>query len=78
MRFIGDVNADVVTRSHNGRIESDLPNLQENKDARRRHGQYSARIGTGGPLIEIRAVNGNVYLMKAEKQSEAATKPESK
>jgi hypothetical protein len=30
---------------------------------------YNARIGSGGPQIEIRGVNGNVYLTKAEKSN---------
>jgi DUF4097 and DUF4098 domain-containing protein YvlB len=78
LRFIGEVNADVEARGHNGRVESDLPNLQEDKEARRRHGQYNARIGTGGPQIEIRNVNGNIFLTKAEKQGAAAAKAGSK
>jgi DUF4097 and DUF4098 domain-containing protein YvlB len=74
LRFIGEVNADVDARGHNGRVESDLPNLQENNDERRRdHGRYSARIGTGGPHIGIRGVNGNVLLMKSEKSNATAT-----
>lgn len=73
LRFIGDVNADVDARAHNGRVESDLPNLEESK-AERRHGRYSARIGTGGPHISIRGVNGNVSLMKAEKPAADVTK----
>jgi hypothetical protein len=74
LRFMGEVNADVEARGHNGKVESDLPNLQEDKDARRRHGQYNARIGTGGPQIEIRNVNGNIFLTKAEKQSPTTAK----
>jgi hypothetical protein len=78
LRFVGEVNADVDARGHNGRVESDLPNLQENKDENRHgHGRYSARIGAGGPSIEIRGVNGNVFLMKAEK-SNATAKVEAK
>ena len=73
LRFIGEVNADVDARGHNGRVESDLPNLQESKDEKR-YGRYSARIGTGGPQISIRGVNGNVSLTKAEKQSATAAK----
>ncbi|HKE04733.1 MAG TPA: DUF4097 family beta strand repeat-containing protein, partial [Blastocatellia bacterium] len=71
LRFIGEVNADVEARGHNGRVDSDLPNLEENKDEKR-YGRYSARIGTGGPQIQIRGVNGNVSLMKAEKPNAAA------
>jgi hypothetical protein len=73
LRFIGEVNADVEARGHNGRVESDLPNLQENKDERR-YGRYSARIGTGGPQIEIHGVNGNILLTKAEKQGATTAK----
>ncbi|MGH9755721.1 MAG: DUF4097 family beta strand repeat-containing protein [Blastocatellia bacterium] len=71
LRFISEVNAEVDARGHNGRVESDLPNLQESK-GERRHGRYSARIGTGGPHIGIRGVNGNVSLMKAEKSNATA------
>jgi Putative adhesin len=77
LRFVGEVNADVEAHGLNGRIEPDLPNLQENKDERR-YGRYSARIGTGGPNIEIRGVNGNVTLMKAEKPSATTAKAATK
>ncbi|HEY7181524.1 MAG TPA: hypothetical protein VIC84_08895 [Blastocatellia bacterium] len=77
LRFVGDVNADVEARGHNGRVESDLPNLQENKDERR-YGRYSARIGAGGPQIEIHGVNGNILLTKAEKQGAATAKTTTK
>ncbi|HKQ77809.1 MAG TPA: hypothetical protein VJ810_29195 [Blastocatellia bacterium] len=77
LRFIGEVNADVEARGHNGRVESDLPNLQESKDEKR-YGRYNARIGTGGPRIGIRGVNGNVFLTKAEKQGAATAKAATK
>jgi putative adhesin len=77
IRFVGEVNADVEARGHNGRVESDLPNLEESKDEKR-HGRYSARIGTGGPRISIRGVNGNVSLTKAEKSVAGVTKAASK
>ena len=72
LRFIGEVNADVEARGHTGKVESDLPNLQENKDEKR-YGHYNARIGTGGPRIRIRGVIGDVFLMKAEKPNATAT-----
>jgi len=71
LRFVGEVNADIDARGHNGRVESDLPNLQESRDEKR-HGRYSARLGTGGPRISIRGVNGNVSLTKAENSNAAA------
>src|SRR5262245_24597971 len=77
LRFIGEVNADVDARGHNGRVESDLPNLEERKDEKR-FGHYSARIGTGGSHISIRGVNGNVSLTKAEKSVAGVSKAASK
>ncbi|MCG3161366.1 MAG: hypothetical protein JMDDDDMK_02534 [Acidobacteria bacterium] len=73
LRFIGEVNADVQARGHNGKVESDLPNLKESKDENR-YGRYEARIGAGGPQIEIRGVNGNVYLMKSESPDTGSAK----
>jgi len=77
LRFIGDVNADVDARGHNGRVESDLPNLEESKDEKR-YGRYNARIGTGGSHISIRGVNGNVSLTKADKPVAGVSKAASK
>jgi len=77
LRFIGEVNADVEARAHNGRVESDLPNVEENKEEKR-YGRYNARIGTGGPHIGIRGVNGNVFLTKADKQGATTAKATSK
>jgi hypothetical protein len=73
LRFIGEVNADVEANGHNGRIESDLANFEEDKGPRR-HGRYNARIGTGGPHIWIRGVNGNISLTKAENQGVTTAK----
>jgi hypothetical protein len=65
IRFIGEVNADVSGRGMNGKVESDLPNL-EVRAGERSHARYNARIGAGGAPIELRGVNGNVYLLKAQ------------
>jgi hypothetical protein len=65
LHFIGDVNADVEARGMNGRVEPELPNVQIRKGER--YGAYNARIGDGGPQIEINGVNGNIYLGKSEK-----------
>jgi hypothetical protein len=67
LRFIGDVNAEVDAQGMNGRVETDLPNVETRGD--RGYGRYSARIGSGGARIEIRGVNGNVHLSKSEKPS---------
>lgn len=73
LRFIGEVNANVEARGMNGRVEADLPNVEVRK-GERGYGRYEARIGTGGVQIEIRGVNGNVYLSKAEKPTASAAK----
>ncbi len=67
IRFIGDVNAEVDAHGMNGKVEADLPNVEVRGD--RGYGRYNARIGSGGARIEIRGVNGNVHLSKAEKPS---------
>jgi hypothetical protein len=63
--FIGEVNANVETRGMNGRVDSDLPNVEVKKAEG--FGRYMAQIGSGGPKIEARGVNGNVFLGKAVK-----------
>jgi hypothetical protein len=77
LRFIGEVNADVEARGFNGRVESELPNTEERK-GEKRYGRYKARIGTGGAQIEIRGVNGNVRLVKAEKADTVSAKTAAK
>jgi hypothetical protein len=77
LRFVGEVNANVQARGHNGKVESDLPNVEERK-GEKRYGRYEARIGTGGAEIGIRGVNGNVYLTKAEKPSATTAKATAK
>ena len=52
-----DVNADFDARGLNGRVISDLPNVEIEKSKRR---SYSARIGTGGAGITAKGINGNI------------------
>jgi DUF4097 and DUF4098 domain-containing protein YvlB len=52
-----DVNADFDARGMNGRVVSDLPNVEIDKN---RRGNYSARIGSGGAGITAKGINGNV------------------
>ena len=54
-----DVNADFDAHGMNGRVISDLPTVQIDKE---RHGNYSARIGTGGAGISAKGINGNIRL----------------
>jgi Putative adhesin len=72
IHFIGDVNAEVDAHGMNGKVEADLPNVEVRGD--RGYGRYSARIGSGGARIEIRGVNGNVHLSKAEKPGTTSAK----
>jgi hypothetical protein len=56
-----DVNADLEARGMNGRVVSDLPNVEVDKSKR---GSYSARIGTGGSGITAKGINGNIRLTR--------------
>lgn len=57
LQLASDVNADFDARGMNGRVVSDLPNVEIDKN---KHGSYSARIGTGGVGITAKGINGNV------------------
>ena len=57
-----DVNADFDARGLNGRVISDLPNVEIEKSKRR---SYSARIGTGGAGITAKGINGNIRFTRA-------------
>ena len=52
-----DVNADFDARGLNGRVISDLPGVQIDKEKR---GKYWARIGNGGAGITAKGINGNI------------------
>lgn len=56
-----DVNADLDAHGMNGRVVSDLPNVEVDKTKR---GSYSARIGTGGSGITAKGINGNIRLTR--------------
>lgn len=58
-----DVNADFDAHGMNGRVISDLPGVQIDKE---RRGNYWARIGTGGGGISAKGINGNVRLTRAQ------------
>ncbi len=57
-----DINADFDARGLNGRVISDLPNVEIEKNKRR---SYSARIGTGGAGITAKGINGNIRFTRA-------------
>lgn len=71
LRFEGEVNADLNAWSINGHLNPDLPDVQTRNEEQGR-GRLKARIGSGGSQIKIGDVNGNVNLLKAEKNTSSA------
>jgi hypothetical protein len=61
LQLPADVNADLETKGMNGRVVSDIPNVTIDKSS---HGNYSARIGSGGSSISAKGVNGNIRLTR--------------
>ena len=57
LQLASDVNADFDARGMNGRVSSDLPNVEIDKTKR---GHYWARIGSGGTGITAKGINGNI------------------
>lgn len=56
------LNAQVEARGMNGRIVSDLPDFVLDEA---RHGNYTARVGTGGGEISAKGINGNIVLSRS-------------
>jgi DUF4097 and DUF4098 domain-containing protein YvlB len=63
LKLASDVNADFDARGMNGRVVSDLPNVEIDKN---RRGRYSARIGSGGAGITAKGINGNVRFTRSD------------
>jgi hypothetical protein len=59
LRLSESVNADLEAHGMNGVVTSELPNVVVDKTSR---GNYSARIGSGGPSISASGINGNIRL----------------
>jgi hypothetical protein len=64
-----DVNADFDARGLNGRVISDLPGLEIDKQ---RRGNYWARIGNGGAGITAKGINGNIRFTRGATESPRA------
>jgi hypothetical protein len=62
IRVADSLNADLEVRGLNGGIEASLPNVVVEE---RGHSSMSARIGSGGPVITVRGVNGGLRLEPA-------------
>lgn len=72
LRFTEAVNAEINIHGINGQINPELPNFVANGE--QRHGRVEGRAGSGGAHIEVRGVNGNVNLLKAEKATATTAK----
>ena len=59
LQLPADLNADFEAHGMNGRVIADFPNVMIDKS---RHGNYSARIGSGGSEISAKGINGNIRL----------------
>lgn len=59
MRLHDGVNADLEASGMNGVVTSELPNVVVDKTS---HGNYTARIGSGGTQISASGINGNIRL----------------
>jgi hypothetical protein len=62
LRLDSAINADLEAHGMNGSVVSNLPNVSIDK---RKHGKYSAQIGSGGNSITASGINGNVRLSGA-------------
>ena len=78
LRLANGLNAELNARGMNGSVRSEIPEVTVDREDNR--SRYSARIGNGGPIIEISGVNGNVKLTRLAGQAAAAdnTGPEKK
>ena len=62
LQLASDVNADFDARGMNGRVISELPNVEIDKSKK---GNYWARIGSGGSGITAKGINGNIRLTRS-------------
>ena len=67
LKLSSGLNADLTAKGMNGSVRSEIAEVTVEKDDHWSH--YSARIGSGGPAIEISGINGNVRLTKADNAS---------
>ena len=61
LKLDANVNADLEAHGMNGNVISDLPGVVVDK---RKHGRYTAQIGSGGNSISARGINGNIRLTR--------------
>jgi hypothetical protein len=61
LRLADGVNVELVAHGMNGRVSSDLPDFVLDEQ---RHGNYRARVGSGGNSISANGINGNIRLSR--------------
>jgi hypothetical protein len=62
LKVLGDLNADLMARTTNGRVNTEFPiTVQGNLGSRRR---VEGRIGSGGPVISLHTTNGSIHITK--------------
>jgi hypothetical protein len=71
LRLSNSLNADLNARGMNGNVRSEIPEVKVEKEDS--WSRYSARIGKGGPSIDISGINGNVRLTKGETNTTASS-----
>jgi len=74
LRLAPGLNADLTANGMNGNVKSDISDVSIEKENWTR---YSARIGNGGPDIDISGVNGNVKLTRSAATAGADQKEQS-
>ena len=62
LRLGEGVNVELEAHGMNGRVSSDLPDFVIEEQ---RHGNYRARVGSGGNSISANGINGNIRLSRA-------------
>ena len=67
LRLAEGLSADLEAHGMNGTVVSDLPDFVLEKA---KHGNYSARVGTGGHSISANGINGNIRLSRLKTVAE--------
>ena len=71
LKLANGLNADLTARGMNGQVRSEIADVIVDKEDN--WSRYSARIGKGGPPIEISGINGNVRLTRSDNSTPAAS-----
>jgi DUF4097 and DUF4098 domain-containing protein YvlB len=74
LRLAPGLNADLTAKGMNGSVKSEISDVTVEKT---NWSAYSARIGSGGPEIEIKGINGNVRLTRSDKPATSAASDQS-